>query len=339
MQTIKIPYHTGTTQINVEEENLKAVIVANTHGFKAEKSEVELIKEALANPIGSKSLKELAEGKKKIVLVTSDHTRAVPSKITLPILLDEIRQGSPDAEIVILVATGLHRPTTVEEQRKMFGDVIVDNEKIVDEKVIVGRFFYDKDGNGILEELSKVKGDDVGEGFLSAGETLGLLIKGSDAEFLEININGDESVVTYDDLTKRFLEDEPLARNEVVLNVCESYEFPQMIFPQSIDDDGFNNFVWLYKIPYKTVQSLESWATLREKSGDSESIDKNKLLSRIMNSYELVIKKEGKEVEKEIIKFDVFERWDTVLNRNVSSYLSNYLEKWRIEIEWKMQIK
>jgi len=131
MQTIKIPYHTGNTEIHVEEENLKSVIVANTHGFKSEKGEVELIKEALANPIGSKSLKELAEGKKKIVLVTSDHTRAVPSKITLPILLDEIRQGSPDAEIVILVATGLHRPTTVEEQRKMFGDVIVDNEKIV----------------------------------------------------------------------------------------------------------------------------------------------------------------------------------------------------------------
>ncbi len=65
-----------------------------------------------------------------IVIVTSDHTRAVPSKITLPLLLKEIRSGNPDADITILIATGLHRPTTEEEQRRMFGDEIVDHEKI-----------------------------------------------------------------------------------------------------------------------------------------------------------------------------------------------------------------
>lgn len=52
------------------------------------------------------------------------------AKITLPLLLAEIRKGSPDAEITILIGTGLHRLTTEEEQRKMFGNNIVDNEKI-----------------------------------------------------------------------------------------------------------------------------------------------------------------------------------------------------------------
>ena len=131
MKTIKIPYYKETLDLHVAEENLKAVITAKMHEFKAEKSEAELVEEALANPIESKTLSELAVGKNKVVIVTSDHTRAVPSKLTLPILLKEIRKGNPDADITILIATGLHRPTTEEEQRNMFGDAIVDNEKIV----------------------------------------------------------------------------------------------------------------------------------------------------------------------------------------------------------------
>lgn len=130
MKTIKIPYYTSTLDLHVDEANLKAVVTAKMHDYKPAKSEVELVKDALAHPIGSKTLRELAVGKKKVTLVTSDHTRAVPSKLTLPILLAEIRAGNPDADITILIATGLHRPTTEEEQRRMFGDAIVDNEEI-----------------------------------------------------------------------------------------------------------------------------------------------------------------------------------------------------------------
>ena len=130
MKTIKIPYYTSSLDLHIEEENLEAVITAKTDEYVAEKSEEALVKEALANPIGTPRLRELAKGKKKVTLVTSDHTRAVPSKLTLPILLAEIREGNPDADITILIATGLHRATTEAEQRRMFGDAIVDNEKI-----------------------------------------------------------------------------------------------------------------------------------------------------------------------------------------------------------------
>ena len=129
-RTIPIPYYTSTLDLHVEEENLKAVLTAKMHGFHAEKSQEQLVLDALEHPVGSPRLRALAEGKRKIVIVTSDHTRAVPSKITLPLLLKEIRSGNPDADITILIATGLHRPTTEEEQRRMFGDAIVDHEKI-----------------------------------------------------------------------------------------------------------------------------------------------------------------------------------------------------------------
>ena len=129
-KTIPIPYYTSTLNLHVDEENLKAVLTAKMHGFHAEKSQEQLVLDALEHPVGSPRLREPAKDKQKIVIVTSDHTRAVPSKITLPLLLKEIRSGNPQADITILIATGLHRPTTEEEQRRMFGDEIVGHEKI-----------------------------------------------------------------------------------------------------------------------------------------------------------------------------------------------------------------
>lgn len=140
MRTIELPYCKSTKKLHIEEETLKAVIAAKTKEYVAKKNEIELIQEALDNPIGAPRLRELAKDKKKVVLVTSDHTRAVPSKLTLPILLGEIRAGNPNADITILIATGLHRPTTEAEQRAMFGDEIVDHENIV-----VNQAFHQED--------------------------------------------------------------------------------------------------------------------------------------------------------------------------------------------------
>lgn len=130
MKTIKIPYYTSEMEVHVPEKNLKSVIRAKTDGYVTASTERELVEDALKNPVGTPELSKLAEGKRQVVVVTSDHTRAVPSKLTLPILLSEIRRGNPQAEITILIATGLHRETTEEEQRRMFGDEIVDREKI-----------------------------------------------------------------------------------------------------------------------------------------------------------------------------------------------------------------
>ncbi|BFL38744.1 nickel-dependent lactate racemase [Agathobaculum sp. NSJ-28] len=140
MKTFSIPYYTSALELHVDEKNLKAELNSRTDSYDAGKGEAELVREALANPIGTPRLCELAKGKNRIVLVTSDHTRAVPSKLTLPLLLEEIRRGNPEADITILIATGLHRATTEEEQRRMFGDAIVDNEKIV-----VNQAFVDED--------------------------------------------------------------------------------------------------------------------------------------------------------------------------------------------------
>ena len=67
----------------------------------------------------------------KVLIITSDHTRPVPSKITMPLLLDEIRSMNPDVEIKILIATGFHRLTTTEEMINKFGRELVEKEEII----------------------------------------------------------------------------------------------------------------------------------------------------------------------------------------------------------------
>jgi len=127
---ISIPYGYGAQICEVEDSLVAAVLAPGKFGAP-ERSAGWLIQNALEHPIDSPRLRELAAGKRRVTLITSDHTRAVPSRITLPLLLREIREGNPCAEVTILVATGLHRATTRDEQAAMFGEEIVYRERIV----------------------------------------------------------------------------------------------------------------------------------------------------------------------------------------------------------------
>ena len=49
----------------------------------------------------------------------------------MPILLEEIRKNNKDVKISILIATGMHRPTTYEELVNKYGQKIVDEENII----------------------------------------------------------------------------------------------------------------------------------------------------------------------------------------------------------------
>ena len=78
------------------------------------------------NPIGSLKLEELAKNKKSVVIITSDHTRPVPSRVIMPIILRRLRKFNPGIDVKILVATGFHRPSTKEELIFKLGEEIVE---------------------------------------------------------------------------------------------------------------------------------------------------------------------------------------------------------------------
>lgn len=128
---IDFPYGKKTLGIDIPEDRLQGVLVSTLHSFKTEKTQEELVWEALRNPIGSPKLSTLAMGKQTVVLIASDHTRPVPSKAIIPPMLQEIRKGNPNADITILIATGCHRETSKEELINKFGSEVVEQEKIL----------------------------------------------------------------------------------------------------------------------------------------------------------------------------------------------------------------
>ena len=131
MAVVKIPYSKGFIEAQFDDARLAGVLESKAHHYKPEAGEEELVKKALENPIGSPRLRDLVKGKNKIVIIASDHTRPVPSKIMAPIMLEEIRSGNPTADITFLIATGFHRPTTKQELIGKFGEKVVAEEKIV----------------------------------------------------------------------------------------------------------------------------------------------------------------------------------------------------------------
>ena len=93
----------------------------------------ELVAQALANPVGSPSISELARGARTATIVVTDATRPCPDRLLVQPLLDELAAaGLPDSAITLLVAIGMHRPSTLEEKIEKLGAAIVDRYRVVD---------------------------------------------------------------------------------------------------------------------------------------------------------------------------------------------------------------
>ena len=128
---IAIPYGRGHVSADIPQERVKGILRTRLESYIPSLSQTELVEEALRQPIGTATLEELVVGKEDIVLIASDHTRPVPSKVLVPPMLAAIRRGNPQAKVTILIATGCHRGTTKDELIEKFGPEIVERERIV----------------------------------------------------------------------------------------------------------------------------------------------------------------------------------------------------------------
>jgi nickel-dependent lactate racemase len=170
MPVVSFPYGREFLTYEIPGGRFRGELVSRMHHYKAEDSQEALVARALANPIGTPRLGVMAEGRRNVVVLVSDHTRPVPSKIILPPMLAEIREGSPGAEITLLVSTGCHRPTTREELLDKLGSDILEREKVVlhdcdaSETVYIGKL--PSGGDLIVNELALGADLLVAEGFI-----------------------------------------------------------------------------------------------------------------------------------------------------------------------------
>ncbi len=129
-KNVKLPYGRDTVTVSIPAANLLGVFspkdVPPVADVKAE------VLRAVNAPIGTKPLRELAKGAKRVVIVADDNTRLTPTDKIIPILLDELNAaGVVDGQVTVIIALGTHRFMTAEEILAKFGPEVVRRVRVV----------------------------------------------------------------------------------------------------------------------------------------------------------------------------------------------------------------
>jgi nickel-dependent lactate racemase len=93
----------------------------------------QAIQDALAHPIGTLPLRELAKPGDRVCIVFTDSTRSSPDHLLVPALLNELDiAGIQDKAITLLCGTGMHRKSTQAEKIAKLGEAVVDRYRVID---------------------------------------------------------------------------------------------------------------------------------------------------------------------------------------------------------------
>ncbi len=121
----------GRTGLQVELPDRHVVKILQYSAAEPLADPIAAIERALDDPIGTAPLLALARQRRNACVVVSDITRPVPNSLLLPPLLRRLEQaGLRREDILILVATGLHRPNRGHELLEMLGQYVVENYRI-----------------------------------------------------------------------------------------------------------------------------------------------------------------------------------------------------------------
>ena len=127
---VEMRYGTGTLPIEVPDKNVASVLEISESVPLPDENRA--VREAIAEPIASPPLAEIAKGQASACIVISDVTRPVPNKVILPPVLETLEaSGIAREKITILIATGIHRPNEGEELEEMVGRDIMETYRIV----------------------------------------------------------------------------------------------------------------------------------------------------------------------------------------------------------------
>jgi nickel-dependent lactate racemase len=128
---IHLAYGKLGLDVDVPDDNLVGVLAM--HAAKPLPDPADEMSRVLQRPIGSIPLGELARKAKTACVVICDVTRPAPNTLILPHIFQALEgSGIERRDITVLVATGLHRPSTPEERETMVGKDILRDYRIVD---------------------------------------------------------------------------------------------------------------------------------------------------------------------------------------------------------------
>ena len=156
-KTVAFPYGAGRIEVKIPKRNLLQHLKAKDPPPLS--GETGKIKSALLNPIKVKPLHEVVKPGSKLVILVSDVTRPVPTHKLLPPILNELRKVAVTSEdVVIVVATGLHRKNTKAELELMLGSRIVRDVRVVNHDAFDKRklVYVGETSRGTLLEINSL---------------------------------------------------------------------------------------------------------------------------------------------------------------------------------------
>jgi nickel-dependent lactate racemase len=125
---VKLDYGRTGLEVELPEQTIGPLEIRTAEPIREPETAVW---QALRQPIGTPPLTELARGRRNACVVVCDITRPVPNRILLPPILQTLEEaGIQRQNILILIATGLHRPNLGAELEEMLGAEIVSRYRI-----------------------------------------------------------------------------------------------------------------------------------------------------------------------------------------------------------------
>lgn len=127
--TVQLPQMAwyGDTELEIDFPESWDVTVCRMHGQEASPLGEDGIRKAFANPIGTRTIKELARGKREVAILFDDMTRATPTAVIIPYVLEELAAaGIPDDNIRFIAAIGAHGSMNGIDFRKKLTDEVMD---------------------------------------------------------------------------------------------------------------------------------------------------------------------------------------------------------------------
>ncbi len=124
-QTVELPWGAGSLKVPLP-ESWRVLGELRPRTDQAASDPAEICAEALLSPIGVKPLASRDLSGQRVVLVVDDHSRPTPVREFIkPVLRELASAGTKDENIDVVIATGVHRPSSDEEvERKLGVDVM-----------------------------------------------------------------------------------------------------------------------------------------------------------------------------------------------------------------------
>jgi len=128
---VLLGYHKEKVEVYIPDDNLRGILKPKKPTGSL--SEQDILLQALTHPLGAPLLGEIVKPGEKVVIVTSDITRPMPTAMVLPMVVDTLNQARvDDKDITVVFGLGIHRKHAAEEHAMLAGQELYDRITCVD---------------------------------------------------------------------------------------------------------------------------------------------------------------------------------------------------------------